>query len=380
MRKLDELIVLDEYFLGKLNRAIGKTVQEKEEFDIDYDLLEKVLEAEIKNKRFRRTGPINKVVPIKKEELLAVALNFFESIDDEFYGKARDVILGQLKRIKMNMYLLHDMRDFSAKDEHGIREYTRDASVQTDRGFSVVHIPLQERVKSQEANVILKKDEGTLGDLYTIVHEISHLFDLRQADTIPSKEEIAQGRNFAPRKSVTRELLGEATAIAFEGLLTDYLLKKGLYPESAVRDIENTRANNSLADARIVYTKLMLAKQKVRNGNITNEYIEEMMKQNDMSVYDARDLARKIVQDNRKTMYRNRYAVGGLVAPTIIKAYERDKENGTQSLKEYLKAVYDDNFEGALRAIGIEPNAQGINTLAKNMKARDAKINKDKER
>ena len=81
-----------------------------------------------------------------------------------------------------------------------------------------------------------------------------------------------------------------------------------------------------------------------------------------------------------RSVKRNRYAIGGLVAPTIIKAYEYDKQNGTQKLKAYLKAVYDDNFEGALNALGIEPTPEGISILVKNQKARDAKINDDLER
>ena len=87
-----------------------------------------------------------------------------------------------------------------------------------------------------------------------------------------------------------------------------------------------------------------------------------------------------IIDDDKGALYRNRYAIGGLIAPTIIKAYEHDKQHGTQKLKAYLKAVYDDNFEGALHALGIEPNEQGIAILIKNMKARDAKINDDMER
>lgn len=380
MLKLDELIIFDDNFLNKLNATVDKTIKEKEEFNIDYDLLEKCLDAIIRNKRNRRIGAVIKVVPIKKEELLSVALDFFKSIDDEFYEKARDIILGQLKRIRMNMYSVHSVKDFNEKDEFGKNKYARSGTVSTSRGNSAIHIPLQEMLKAEEAEVVLNADEGTLDDLYTIVHEIAHTLDLNQENSLPNQEEIKAGKAPAWRPMLSRELLGESTSIAFELLLTNYLLEKGLYPESAVRDRDNMRTNSSLRDARIVYTKLLLARKKATTGNITNEHIEQIMQKNNMSVRNVRDLARIIVNDDKGIMYRNRYAVGGLVAPTIIKAYEDDKTEGVKTIKVYLKAVYDGDFQGALRALGIELNPQGIDSLVRNMKAHDAKINESQTR
>lgn len=373
-KQLDELLPMNSSFLEQLNRAIDRTIREKQRFDMDYNMLENVLEAIVKNQRFRQEGPVDKIIPIKKSEILSVALNFFESIDEEYYNEAVKIILGQRDRTKMGIYNTHTVENFNEKDENGLPTYTKGGDVTTYYGNSYVHIPLQERISKKESK-LLAEDEGTLEDLYTVVHEITHLFDLNKEDTDVTTQQITQADRGSQKRKITRELLGEATTIAFEGLLTDYLLQKRLYPEAAIKDVANIRANSSLSDARIAYAKLVLAAEKERSGEITLDFIEKMMKQNNMSVQDVRRTARRVIDDNKGALYRNRYAIGGLVAPTIIKAYKSDKVNGTHALKAYLKAVYDDNLIGALKAIGIELNEQGINTLVRNMKGRDAKIN-----
>lgn len=64
-------------------------------------------------------------------------------------------------------------------------------------------------------------------------------------------------------------------------------------------------------------------------------------------------------------LYQKRYAIGGLISPTIIKRY---KEEGAGTLKEYLKESKNENFEDAMEVLGIELNEQGINQLVVNMK------------
>lgn len=378
-KQLDELLPMNSSFLEQLNRAIDRTITEKQRFDIDYNMLENVLATIVKNQRFRQVGPVDKLIPIKKTEILSVALNFFASIDEEFYNEALKVILGQRDRTKMGIYNVHNVLDFNEKDENRLHKYTKDGNVETHYGSSYVHIPLQHWISRKESK-LLNEDEGTLEDLYIVVHEISHLFDLNPLDTALTTQEIVQKETANSKRKVTRKLLGEATPIAFEGLLTDYLLQNRLYSEAAIRDVANIRANSSLMDARKTYAKLVLAAEKERNGEITLDFVEKMMKQKNMSVQDVRRTARRVIDDDKGALYRNRYAIGGLVAPTIIKAYKSDKVDGKHALKAYLKAVHDDDLISALNAIGIELNEQGMGTLVKNMKARDAKINDEQIR
>ena len=76
-------------------------------------------------------------------------------------------------------------------------------------------------------------------------------------------------------------------------------------------------------------------------------------------------MAHDIIYDSRNMLYEKRYALGGLIAPTIIKKY---KEEGAEPLKRYLEESKNENFKGAMDVLGIELNQEGINQLIINMK------------
>lgn len=302
MVDFDKFIVMKEGFLKKLNIAIDKVIKEKESLDINYDLLEKALEVMIKNSRFIDNGLISTVVPIKKSEMLTVTLDFFKSIDIDFYKKAIDTILQQNNSIKMNIYNFHDIKNYEKRDNNHLLEYTPDGSVQSRNGLAKVNIPTKTELNSKEEKTF-DKETCTLEDLYTVVHEISHLFDL-------NLENQTNITGKTRRKENTRELTGEATAIAFEGLLTEYLLKNNLYSREGIQQIARQRINSSIQDARLVYAKLLLSKEKSKNGEITLQFIEEFMRNNNFSTQYVRKMAYDIINVPINMLFQNRYAMG----------------------------------------------------------------------
>lgn len=369
MVDFDQFVVMREKFLKKLNIAIDKVIREKESMDLDYDLMEKALGTMLRNVRSIDTGPICIVTPIKKREMLKVTLDFFESIDPELYKKAIDVILQQTENIKMNIYNLHEIRDFEKRDERGIPEYTRNGNVHSRDGYAIVHVPTKTQLNQKEEK-ILEADEGTLKDLYVMVHEISHLFDLDLQLEKPDKKDLVGELEYKDR--ISNELIGEATAIAFEGLLSEYLLENGIYSTEAIQEINNLNMNSFLQDARLVYAKLLLAREKIKNGEVKLEFVEQIMRDNGFSIQYMRRMASSIIDDPRDMLYEKRYALGGLIAPTIIKKY---KEEGAEPLKRYLEEAKKENFEGAMAALGIELNEEGINQLVANMRERVYRMN-----
>ena len=127
-----------------------------------------------------------------------------------------------------------------------------------------------------------------------------------------------------------------------------------------------------LNDARLVYAKLLLAKEKSKNGEINLEFVEKFMKDNGFTTQYIRRMAHNIINDPRDMLYEKRYALGGLIASTIIKKY---KEEGAETLKKYLEEAKNENFEGAMNVLGIELNEQGINQLIANVKEQMTRIN-----
>lgn len=369
---LDEAIVMRENFLKQLNQAMDKVIGEKEELNIDYDLLEQALGYMLKNCTSVKTSPISVITPLEKSEMLGVTLDFFKSIDLSVYRQAIETILQQHENIKMKIYNIHEVKDFNKKDEFNLLEYTSDGSVQSNKGNAVVNVPTKVKVNSKEEK-ILDENECTLEDLYTVVHEISHLFDLDLESEKTSNEEL-KGKRPESKVSNTRELLGEATTIAFEGMLTDYLLKNTDYSKQTIEEISSIRINSFMQDARLVYAKLLLAKEKSKNGEITLQYIEKFMRDNNFSTQYVRRMARNIIDDPRGMNFEKRYALGGLIAPTIIKKY---KEDGPSILKKYLEESKNGNFKGAMNTLGIQLNSEGLKVLVNNLKEQILDLSKE---
>lgn len=270
----------------------------------------------------------------------------------------------------MIIYNVHEIEDFSEEDEVGLLKYTQNANVEARSGYASVHIPTKKELDSEDEK-ILGKDECGLEDLYAAVHEISHLFDLDLEKGKPDKEELVGGQGQREIR-ITRELTGEATTIAFEGLLSDYLLKNTSISKEAIQKMNALRINSYLNDARLVYAKLLLARQKEENGEITLGFVENLMRDNGFSMQYIRKLANNIIHNPQEMLYQKRYAIGGLISPTIIKRY---KKEGAGTLKEYLKELKNENFEGAMNVLGIQLNEEGVNQLIANVKEYIASLN-----
>lgn len=360
MVDFDEFVVMKEGFLKKLNIAINKIIEEKQSMKLDYDFIEKVLKSMIKN-GYVNNRSVSVASPVERSQLLSITLDFFNSIDPEFYKKTIEIILQQNKDIKMNIYNIHEVSDFKTRDENDFIEHTPYGVVQTKNGHVLVNIPTRAELKNEEEKIINKKD-CTLEDLYRVVHEIAHLFDLNLDIGKTTKNEIV-GEKETYEDNITRELTGEATAIAFEGLLSEYLLKNTNYPKVVIQQIINNRINSCLQKARNVYSRLLLAREKTEGGEITLDFIEKLMRDYNLSIQEVRHIASSIINSPKDMLMQNRYAIGGLLAPTIIKTYNT---KGSEAIKRYLEEAEKCDLELALKQIGIQLNDEGVNEIIKN--------------
>lgn len=174
--------------------------------------------------------------------------------------------------------------------------------------------------------------------------------------------EAWENRNYI---NITRELFGEGTTIAFEGMLTEYLLNNTDFSKDAIRQNIIRRIRSSIEDARLVYVKLLFSRIKEEKGSIDLNDIEILMRNNNLSMQYVKDMSRRMFEDPRSMLWEKRYAIGGLIAPTIAKKY---KEKGPEVIKDYIESVKNDDFHNALSVLEIEINDKGINELIKNMR------------
>lgn len=361
----EDFNLIDEQTLKELNLKIDEVINEKNRVKINYELLEKVLGSISINSRHMRINNTKVQYPIKKSEMIGTTLDFFKSIDERIYDEAINIILKKNDKIKLNIYNIRKVNDFRSKNESNMRLYEKEAGVRSLNGKATIYIPTNFEFKKEDVKLLEKKDIVTIDDLYTIVHEISHIFDL---DLTP---DIANKNTSEKVKKGTRELLGESTAIAFEWMLTDYLLKNTEYPKDEIRDIMKRRINSSLIETNISYVKLLLAREKEKNGMISKEYIENFVKDKNINPGFAKNMIKTVINDRISVAFSKRYALSKIISPMIV---ETIRKNGNDALIKYLQESKDDNFHGAMEALGIELNNKGIEKLIINMKQKEASL------
>ena len=353
IKHINEDEFLDDGLLRKLNEEVSYAIEEKKSRRMDYATLENVMKKYIDTfvkKVSKKVQNPPMVVTMKKEEMIKHALDFFKSIDEDLYNQAKKIILQQDKNIILNIYNLHNVEDFSKKNKFNLQEYTHTGSVHSNNAHATIHVPIQEETPRFVSKNILKEDECFLSDLYTLVHEISHLFDFDLSTTAASKAEIASNKRRS-RVKMTRELLGESTSSAFEELLTKYLLKNTNYPKGAMEYEIKRRRESSFFDARLVYSKLILAKEKTAHGPITEEFLREYGEKNSLSMNFIKNMVNDIIEDQNDMLYELRYAIAGIISPKIVKLYE---STSPITLKKYLNCVKNNDFKGALYLLGVD--------------------------
>ena len=356
----DSFKIMNKGFLEEFNIALNNVNKQKKDFDFDYDFLESALSKVIRYRKIK-SSEIRTVVPMTKEKMLSIALSFFKWVDEDIYEKAVNIILQNKNNTKLNIYNVHEVKDFNEKDENNMVKYVNNGSVHFYNLKTSVHIPIKKYLQKEE-QTLLNENECTLDDLYVAVHEISHIFDSDVEEDVQGSIIEKEGNN---NINASRELLGEATTIAFEELLTDYLLNNTSYSKKDVEKMVNRRINSCLDSAEFTYIGLLLAKEKEKKGVINEELLEKVIRDNNMSIFDIRRIAYYMVNKHCDVFIENRYAFGGIVAPTISKKY---REKGSEVLKQYFEEVRNDNFENALKVLDIDITKNGIDELISNMK------------
>ena len=102
--------------------------------------------------------------------------------------------------------------------------------------------------------------KGTVEDIYLLVHEILHTFDLGEKD------------------NSTRNLLGEVTSYCFEAMLSRFLTENGILNREDVTNREKGDIINCYDDAVETFAKLKLMRIKEQKGNIRQTDISEIWK------------------------------------------------------------------------------------------------------
>lgn len=275
----------------------------------------------------------SQMVIIQEDRIFEIALDFFKSIDVELYNKAYAIFNKKYPNTKTYIFDSH-----KEDPDHTLFYHTM-----YQEGMARVYLPLGYGISKEDRERIIQEhgeDYYTLDDLYSIVHETSHLFDIKPEDY---RIELLK----------TRDVLTEVTPYIFEEMLTDYLLKEGIFDKSAVIEEQNDRSNRLLMHAHIGRIKLKFLELKRKNGKITEEDIISMMKQDMLGEEEFVNILNLVINSGVSLIENRRYASARMFAPII---HQKCKENPSKMLlQKYLDECSQNiPYTDILSAFGID--------------------------
>ena len=283
MRKnRDSQYTHSKFELPNLNKFIYENMQNREK-STDYNLLyriSKIMSTELKIKD-RHINEITK--PISEKQTKEVTLQFFKELDQELYENAKKIIDGN-SDISFNMYMLDGNEDFSKTKSDGMPVHTKIPCVFSRNGKSAVYMPYK----------------GTIEDIYLLVHELSHTFDI--------------GKN----NNSTRNMLGEVTPACFETMLNQYLIEKGIATKEDTTNREMGRIVHYYDDAVETFAKLELIKIKEQQENITHKNLIEIQKKYGITNRQLSYVLRRLANSGSNVDYKARYMNALLIYPHYI--------------------------------------------------------------
>lgn len=313
--------------LQMLNRYISENMRNRRN-TTDYNLLHRISSMTTNGIKINDRH-INRITKTSSEDnTKEIALDFFHELDQELYEKVKKIIDGN-SDIDFNLYMLDKNEDFSATKSDGMPIHTKTPCVFSKNGKSAVYVPCK----------------GTIEDIYLLVHELSHTFDLM------------------PNDNPTRNMLGEVTPYCFEAMLSQYLLENEI---ASKEDIVNREKGNSISqydDGVETFSKLELMRVKEKQGNITQENITEMQKKYGISNRQLSYILRRLAQSEPNIDFKARYMIAQLIYPHYMEQYQQNPAKAIKTLKEYFEQIKLNKFENSLNVLGINPSIDSIQGL-----------------
>lgn len=313
--------------LEMLNAFIHENLKNRRN-STDYNLLHTISGLMTKglNVNDRKFSDIT--TPSSESQTIQIALQFFEELDQELYKKARSIVEGN-SEIDFNIYKLDPSEDFSRTKSDGMPIHTKTPCVKSIDGKSSVYVPCK----------------GTVEDIYLLVHELSHTFDMIQND------------------NPTRNMLGEVTPYCFEAMLGQYLVENGIVTKEEATNREKGTIVSHYDDGVETFAKLELMGIKEQKGEIKQEDIIAMQKKYGITNRQLGYILGRLAQSGPSVDNRARYMIAQLIYPHYMEQYAQNPQSAIKTLKEYFENIKANNFEGSLETLGICPNIESIQGL-----------------
>ena len=356
MEKRDDYLNISQEDLKKLNEAIDKVINEKKDFDVvNWDFIQEAVLFYCNNYKFKDPKKEKEII-LKKFEIVLIALDFFKSIDRDFHRRVLKIVFGKYDKAEFTYFKRSEIKDFDEMDDvPGFEKFKKymdmPCNYELNNKIKINMAILCGWTYNEKLSKELEKDEGTIEDLYALVHELAHTLELNLDDNEDKKDIINHYGDF----------FCESTAIGFEKALTSYLLKKGI--TKSVQDSKGyyiERECDTLNKCIFVYLKLALADLKEKNGIITAKGFNEIFNNLSLEIPIKEMTLWGLLKDsreNRKMYIDVRYAFSGAIAPRIEELILR---GDIDRIKKYIEFTKLDAFKEPMEALGITLDMNGI--------------------
>lgn len=367
---------LSEEDLKKLNESLTEILCNEWDFPISSETLKDIFEVCLDKyfySSFRinyKTNDKNKVkdsvIKIKPNDVFAITLDFFKSIDIDFYNQTAKKILQLNKTDILKIYNLNTVKDFNEIDEHGLKKYYDSFCIVPNQTRISTYIPIQ--TSKQEENVDISKLYFSLDNLFGFVHEISHNFNNAFSLTFDNSK-IPTPTSVQSRNNV---LLCETTAITFERLLADYLLKNSNFSSDSIKNYMAWRMHDSILKLYYGYIKMVILNEK--NKDLENNYISnDFLRETSLIFKDSGTALDSIINDPLFFKHEITYGIAAIIYPSLVKKYNT---NGSIAIKQYLDSIQNGSILDALTSANID--LDNLDDVAQNMCDEIKWINSDR--
>lgn len=344
---------IDKINLNELNACIEENRRNMDP-SIDYNLLEKSARIILQRLKMENGKHIVPVILFSREKAISNVLKFFENLNDNvWYSRVKDILLGQDKNIGINIFDAEEI-DFPKKDEDGFDIYSNESMLQYKEIGPKASVKILLKEEFEDVSEVIEEDKVTLEDLYCIVHEISHTFDL--GDTEEDKK--------------ARMLFAEITPYCFERMFGDYLVHNNIINENVMEKIIQRRYGCSVRHARAVCTKINLVRLKEKDGRIDRENIKKMLEEEGIrNPFYVQSMLRDVLTANPSIDFQARYGIAELTAHQYMKEYKKDKKEAIERLKKYCEKIKMGNSnDEVLKLVGCPINVKEVEEIANDIR------------
>lgn len=306
----------------------------------------------IDNQEYKKRDGLPKRIPIKFESSIGVyittseaiknVLNFVKEIDDNLYIQSLKLFI-DLKEGTINIYNLYD-EDVKKKIRN--RELSKRSCNNNNGTYVVLREYIDEKTAKEISNVV-KSDKCSIYEMIKLMHELSHNFDKKFSKLVPTGEQILNYNCIYNTPQVTEFYLCETTAVFFETIFGDYLVKQKPELRSIVEEKIKNRILTNLKCVNETRMKSDLVLVSEKEGKVPDDFLDKTVPKRKKA-----EIEKRLLRDPDLYVAR-RYANSMFLVPTMVKVYRENPEKGNERIRKYLECCKNDDFDGALASFGI---------------------------